>query len=114
MCQRLDEDGGHLLFKCKFAKAVWSELNMEEKRIVLSDRISSTDVLHQIWEWECDTQIQLITLLWVLWTTRNDKQAPSTITNVDKWELPPVDYLEMNVDGSFKEQMEVGLYRAGS
>jgi hypothetical protein len=55
MCQRLDEDGGHLLFKCKSAKAVWRELNMEEKRIVLSDITSSTDVLRQIWQRESVT-----------------------------------------------------------
>jgi hypothetical protein len=46
------------------------------------------------------------------------KQALSTITNVDKWELPPVHYLKINVDGSFKEmhtggQVGGALYRAG-
>jgi hypothetical protein len=31
MCYRLDEDGSHLLFKCKYAKQVCRQLNTEEK-----------------------------------------------------------------------------------
>jgi hypothetical protein len=30
MCGRFDEDGGHLLLKCKEVKEVWRELNLEE------------------------------------------------------------------------------------
>jgi hypothetical protein len=29
MCGRLDEDGCHLLFKCKQVRKVWMELNIE-------------------------------------------------------------------------------------
>ena len=30
VCWRLDEDGGHCFFKCKFAKRCWRALNLEE------------------------------------------------------------------------------------
>jgi hypothetical protein len=32
MCNRLDEDGGHLFLKCKLVKKVWRELNLEDER----------------------------------------------------------------------------------
>jgi hypothetical protein len=32
MCWKLDEDAGHLLFKYKFARGVWQQLQMEEMR----------------------------------------------------------------------------------
>jgi hypothetical protein len=32
LCHTLDEDGEHLFFKYKYAKAVWHELLMEDRR----------------------------------------------------------------------------------
>lgn len=32
MCNRLDEDGGHLFLKCKLVKQLWRELNLEDVR----------------------------------------------------------------------------------
>jgi hypothetical protein len=48
MCYRLDEDGGHLFFKCKYAKLVWRELMLEDKRVCLADAKSSKDVFRMI------------------------------------------------------------------
>lgn len=44
MILRLDEDAGHLFFKCKYAKAVWRGLMLEGKRMLLEAATSSTDL----------------------------------------------------------------------
>jgi hypothetical protein len=39
MCGRLDEDGCHLLFKCKEVRKVWMELNIEH----VNHKLTSVD-----------------------------------------------------------------------
>lgn len=41
VCCRVDEDGGHLFFKCKTVKQVWRFLNLEEERVILADKESA-------------------------------------------------------------------------
>ena len=41
MCNRLDEDGGHLFFKCKQVRWLWGELQMESTR---ADMMSAESV----------------------------------------------------------------------
>ncbi|OEL31290.1 hypothetical protein BAE44_0007690 [Dichanthelium oligosanthes] len=45
MCKRLDEDGGHFLFKCKYSKAVWRCLLLEEHMAAMAVLTSPKDVL---------------------------------------------------------------------
>jgi hypothetical protein len=32
MCGKFNEDGGHMLLKCKEVRKVWRKLNLEDKR----------------------------------------------------------------------------------
>jgi len=48
MCGRLDEDSGHLFFKCKFVKQVWRELHLEGVRASLAKQSSAHDVMETI------------------------------------------------------------------
>jgi hypothetical protein len=48
MCNRLDEDGAHLFFKCKEAKIAWRELNLERIRCALTEAGSARRVMETI------------------------------------------------------------------
>ena len=37
ICNRLDKDGDHLFFRCKYMKHTWRILDLEETRLVLSE-----------------------------------------------------------------------------
>jgi hypothetical protein len=37
MCNRLDEDGGHIFLHCKMVKQLWRNLELEEARVNLTD-----------------------------------------------------------------------------
>jgi hypothetical protein len=63
LCQRLDEDGGHLFLKCKMAKQVWRALNLDTVRERLSELASARDVLVQIMKEKEDIRLQCITTL---------------------------------------------------
>jgi hypothetical protein len=71
VCYRSDEDGGHLLFKCTFAKLVWREIMLEDKRISLAGAGSSKDVFRLIWQWDENSQNLIVVTLWMLWSSRN-------------------------------------------
>jgi hypothetical protein len=75
MCWRLDEDTSHLLFKCKFSKGVWRELQLESIRLEMAALTSPKEVFYYIWRCEEETQVKLITTLWVLNTERNTVNA---------------------------------------
>jgi hypothetical protein len=75
VCYRSDEDGCHLLFKCKFAKLVWRELMLEDKRISLAGARSSKDVFRLIWQWDENSQNLIVVTLWMLWSSRNGTNA---------------------------------------
>ncbi|KAF8692974.1 hypothetical protein HU200_039339 [Digitaria exilis] len=44
MCRQLDEDGGHLFFKCKAVKHVWRLLELEQLRCTLISLGTGADV----------------------------------------------------------------------
>lgn len=71
MCQRLDEDPGHLFFKCKGVKECWRRLNLEEYRIILAACHSGKDMMQTIWSLPSQIQLQIIVLLWRWWSARN-------------------------------------------
>uniref|UniRef100_A0A0A9QEY0 Uncharacterized protein n=1 Tax=Arundo donax TaxID=35708 RepID=A0A0A9QEY0_ARUDO len=48
VCFRFDEDGGHILFKCKYAKRIWRELLLDEHRTVMVGFQSSKEVISYI------------------------------------------------------------------
>jgi hypothetical protein len=66
VCWRADEDACHLLFKCKFSKSVWRELQLDQVRMSLAGLPSLKDVFHHIWDCTNELQVKIVTLMWVL------------------------------------------------
>jgi hypothetical protein len=65
---QLDEDASHILFKCKSAKKVWRELQLELIRLELASVCSAKEVFFYIWKLDEEGHIKLITTLWSLYT----------------------------------------------
>ncbi|WVZ72039.1 LOW QUALITY PROTEIN: hypothetical protein U9M48_020558 [Paspalum notatum var. saurae] len=131
MCQRFDEDSGHLFFKCKGVRRCWLLLNLEEARMELISLNSGLDMIEKIWSFPENYFL-------VMWTTRNkvnvgkrSKSAEEVISNVvyhvnawnlangqltqperiltrQKWEKPPENYYKINCDGAFLPDLMKG------
>jgi hypothetical protein len=130
MCWKLDEDAGHLLFKYKFARGVWQELQMEEIREKLCKLCSGYEVFHAIWECTTPMQTKIIRTLWILWSERNvvnsrelkrsaDKMIIQILRHINEfqefctnkndkpvqkleyWKTPAESCLKINIDGAF-------------
>lgn len=73
VCERMNEDGAHLFFKCKLAKHVWRLLNLEAERTYLA-AIPIPDaygvVEYILKQQELKRELMAITL-WFLWSKRN-------------------------------------------
>jgi ribonuclease HI len=127
MCSRLDEDLGHLFFKCKEVKRCWQLLDMEDKRVMLMAESSLKAMLEKIWSFDAECQCKIILLMWCWWSARNransgerkrnaqevinetlfhfqvwrDTISTKTSTCRSKWRPPPEDVYKINCDGSF-------------
>jgi hypothetical protein len=131
MCNRFDEDMGHLFLKCKDMRLCWLLLNLEEIRLSLLSLNSAKEMLQSIWGFEKETQQKIILLLWCWWSMRNKvnagerKKSPQEVTNdvlyylnawklahmkgVDlakpvnilRWKGPPEGVYKINCDGAF-------------
>lgn len=130
VCQRLDEDCGHLFLKCKQARAWWRVMNLDHTRQLLLQCQSGREVLLHIWRETKETQLKIITFLWRWWTARNKANAGERMwslseicSSVDyhltefakletpdkevlpknkmKWSPPTVSFYKLNVDASF-------------
>ena len=75
MCRRLDEDCGHLFFKCQGVKGVWRLLEMEHIRTLLVECKSAKETIKEIWKMDEDTQQKVWVLLWRWWLARNKVNA---------------------------------------
>jgi hypothetical protein len=75
VCWRFDEDVCHMLFKCKYAKGVWSELHMENIRLELATLQSPKEVFYCIWDKSEELQLRIIVTLWALSMERNNVNA---------------------------------------
>jgi hypothetical protein len=71
LCNRLDEDGGHLFIRCKEVKGVWKELNLEAVRCRLAEAKSAKEMMEMILQLEAKSQMTVIFLLWLWWDERN-------------------------------------------
>jgi hypothetical protein len=136
VCWRAYEDASHLLFRCKFSKLVWRELQLDHKRLLLADLPSPKEVFHHIWACTNELQVKLITLMWVLTSERNAVNAgeklksPSQVANQiqryylefrdffkrtdmnyadqKRWTKPHQEFMKINVDASFIEEEKRG------
>jgi hypothetical protein len=75
MCQRFDEDIGHLFFKCKQMRLCWLLLNLDEVRGKLLSLCSIREILEKIWDLDCDKQHMIFLLLRCWWSARNKVNA---------------------------------------
>jgi hypothetical protein len=74
MCGRFDEDGGHLLFKCKQVKEAWRALNLEVIRSELADSVLAMDMMEKVMKLDQNTQTMVVLLLWLWWDERNKRR----------------------------------------
>jgi hypothetical protein len=82
MCHRLDEDCGHIFLKCKFAKSVWREANLECVRQQLLQCTNALQTIDALLKLDENSRLLSITLLWKIWSARNSVNAGNNRTSV--------------------------------
>lgn len=70
MCGRLDEDGGHLFFKCKNVRHVWLHMQLEHIRAQLVLASSAKEIVEGILNLQEEVQCRVGTLLYLWWSER--------------------------------------------
>jgi hypothetical protein len=137
ICNRLDEDGGHLFFKCKEVKVAWCELNLEGVRCNLMAAGSARQVMESILGLRGKEQLTVILLLCMWWNERNKRReegrsrSPTEVANLaavyaanflktpartllsdnsqrPRWKKPPDGVLKLNSDGAFSKERKDG------
>jgi hypothetical protein len=71
MCERQNEDGCHLFFKCKYAMPVWKELGLEHIRGALAALHSAKEVIKMNLGMKEGEQMKVMVLLRRWWLERN-------------------------------------------
>jgi len=126
-----------MLFKCKFAKYVWREVQLEHIILELASLLSPQDVFMYIWKCTEDLQTKLITTMWVINRERNavnagerqksasqigaqvqsfyhefleffSKKGNNSCPTERKWKKPSHGYVKLNFDASFREDTNAG------
>jgi hypothetical protein len=139
MCNRADEDGGHLFLKCKHVKPVWRTLLLEDVREKLLYAPNSRAMFETIWSLPSDQQQLVLVLLWDWWTTRNKKNSEgkdrsaaevchaiqrhvldfqssnpslktSQIQQPKIWTTPCIDHVKINFDAAFLKESGAGAW----
>ena len=88
ICHRLFEDGGHIMFKCKFVKPVWAALMLEDTSLELSECTSPLDVILKVLSYPQEKQLLTVTCLWSWWSERNKTTHGEKRLNVDELQFP--------------------------
>lgn len=140
VCNRLDEDGGHLFLKCKFVKHVWRALDLEETRIALLELTSPMAVLEHLCTLDNAKRDVTLIMLWEWWSARNKINAggparttedisfmvrqhvqdfytaPKIQTEVagnrerSCWQKPPSDFVKINFDAAYSNNTGSGAW----
>jgi ribonuclease HI len=137
LCLRLNEDGGHLFFKCKMVKQIWRQLLMEKTRIKLSECPNEMLLLESILSLEEEEKILTCCTLWIWWAERNKANSGNKVRKPQqivssiishtteykalgkkeqnpknqvppKWSLPMHNYVKINTDGAYRESSRTG------
>jgi hypothetical protein len=96
VCTRLDEDSGHIFFKCKYAKLCWCLMNLEHIRVQLLNCGLAWEICNVIWKLEEDTQLKVIIFLWRWWSARNKANDGGRMLNAEEI-LNFVNYFQMEL-----------------
>ena len=137
VCHRLDEDCGHLFFKCKRARECWQIMSLENIRTELELCTSGKETVMRILNMKENERNKVFIWMWRWWVARNKANAgekmptiadiirsvnfhifeyeklnakcdaPSSATR-PAWKPPPVDVYKINVDASFHEKTKQG------
>lgn len=137
ICKRLDEDGGHMLFKCKLVRHLWRDVGLEEVRTKCVQLHDSMEVLQTLLQGNEERKALCVALIWSWWCARNKLRAEGrkidfaalvwrvrntareflqffgadkkpTVQTTVCWQKPPPDHLKINVDGSFNKENSAG------
>ena len=84
VCFRMDEDGGHCFFKCKFVRKCWQLMNLECIRLKLVDLKTAREVTNCILSMEENSKYETIALMWSWWDARNKANAGEKIRTVEE------------------------------
>jgi hypothetical protein len=82
VCGKLFEDGGHLFFRCKGAKELWSAAKLDHVRSDLMTIQSPLQIVEHIASLTEEERLKTVFKLWLWWTERN-KANHSELTTVD-------------------------------
>lgn len=72
VCDRFDEDGGHLFFKCKTVRHIWNQLQLKTERVTLASKDSARSVVEFILQAQEEKIVTMIFILWACWSERNN------------------------------------------
>jgi hypothetical protein len=141
VCKKHHEDGGHLLFKCKQAKEIWSICGLEKERLIMMAKVSAVEAVEAMLSFGNEKGATVATLLWCWWCERNNiregkRGRPSVeiawtiqhqaeefwkLGKVERkapvavsttWKPPGEDWIKVNVDGAFKPDVQKGGWGA--
>jgi hypothetical protein len=71
VCGLIGEDGGHLFFKCRLAKEIWSRLCLEKERLELATTVLVRDAIELILTAKEDKGLLMTIAMWFIWCERN-------------------------------------------
>jgi ribonuclease HI len=137
ICNRLDEDGGHVFLKCKRVKECWNNLGLSETREKLLACNSAHAMLETLWTCNEESKMKALVLMWEWWGVRNKANAgemvrsaaevchsverhmmdfqsirpprkPPKPPNILKWEKPKENMVKVNFDGAFNKVSGTG------
>ena len=140
ICWRLDEDGGHCFLKCKYVKACWRAMNLEDVRLKLCSLSRATQVAECILSQKEEKKLTIIGLLWSWWDARNKANAgeklrfteevlfrarministdmeimgnavSELVSQNKKWDPPSEGVWKVNIDGAFSVANKRGAW----
>ncbi|WVZ48898.1 hypothetical protein U9M48_000292 [Paspalum notatum var. saurae] len=136
-CDRLDEHGAHLFFKCKQVTEIWKELKLEQVRLELADKDSAMEVIRDLVKLNEDAQVKVAVLMYSWWNERcrrkegEPRRNAHTIAHIVRtsaeeikkqtvtqpnikgagqqcWKRPPENMLKLNCDGAYHAISKLG------